>query len=51
MTAMISWALSILGILLLVLFLHHLGVDITATIGSALRNTERFLAQPLFVPG
>jgi hypothetical protein len=47
MTAMTSWALSILGLLLLVLFLHHLGVDVTATIGSTLRNTAHILSQPL----
>jgi len=47
MAAMTSWALSILGILCLVIFLHHLGVDITAMIGGALRGTEHFLAQPL----
>jgi len=47
MTAISSWALSVLGLLCLVLFLHHLGVDVSATIGSVLRGTERFLAQPL----
>ena len=47
MTAMTSWALSILGIVCLVLFLHHLGVDVTADIGSMLRGTEQFLSQPL----
>jgi hypothetical protein len=48
MTAVTSWALSIFGLLCLVLFLHHLGVDVTAAIGSMLRGTERFLAQPLW---
>jgi hypothetical protein len=48
MTAWTSWALAILGILVLVLFLHHLGVDVTATVGSMLRGTEHLLAQPLF---
>jgi len=47
MTATSSWALSILGILCLVLFLHHLGVDVTADLGSLLRGTVHFLAQPL----
>jgi len=47
MTALTSWALSVLGILGLVLVLHHLGVDATATIGSLLRGTEHFLGQPL----
>jgi len=32
----------------LVLVLHHLGVDITAEIGSTLRGLEHFLGQPLF---
>ena len=47
MTAVTSWALSILGVLGLVLALHQLGVDITATIGSLLRGTEHLLGQPL----
>ena len=47
MTAITSWALSILGILLLVLFLNHIGLNVTADLGSALRSTEHFLAQPL----
>lgn len=47
MTAMTSWALSILGLVCLVLFLHHLGVDVTADLGSVLRNTEHLLGQPL----
>ena len=47
MTAMTSWALSILGILCLVLFLNHLGLNVTADLGSMLRNTEHLLAQPL----
>jgi hypothetical protein len=47
MTAMTSWALAILGILGLVLFLQHLGVDATASVGAMLRGTEHFLAQPL----
>ncbi|HEY1197539.1 MAG TPA: hypothetical protein VGG32_02260 [Thermoplasmata archaeon] len=47
MTAVTSWALAILGILCLVLFLHQLGVDVTSSLGSMLRGTEHFLAQPL----
>ena len=47
MTAVTSWALTVLGILCLVLFLHQLGVDVTATLGSLLRGTEHFLSQPL----
>jgi len=48
MTAVTSWALSILGVLGLVLFLNQLGLDVTADIGSMMRGTEHFLAQPLF---
>ncbi|HYA71232.1 MAG TPA: hypothetical protein VEH28_07695 [Thermoplasmata archaeon] len=47
MTVITSWALSILGILLLVLFLNHLGLNVTADLGSMLRGTEHLLAQPL----
>ena len=42
MTAVTSWALTVLGILCLVLFLHSLGVDVTASLGSMLRGTEHF---------
>ncbi|MGA8710104.1 MAG: hypothetical protein ACLP8Y_04620 [Thermoplasmata archaeon] len=48
MTALTSWTLSVLGVLGLVLVLHHLGVDVTADLGSLLRGTEQFLGQPLF---
>jgi hypothetical protein len=47
MTAVSNWALAILGILCLVLALHHLGLDVTANLGAALRGTEHILAQPL----
>lgn len=47
MTALSSWALSVLGVLALVLALHHLGVDATAAVGSALRGIEHFLGQPI----
>lgn len=47
MTALMSWTLTILGILLLVLALHHLGLDVTSDLGAMLRGTEHFLAQPL----
>jgi hypothetical protein len=48
MTAITSWTLAIVGILLFVLALHQLGVDVTASLGTLLRGTERFLSQPLF---
>ena len=47
MSAISSWALSILGLLGLVLFLNHLGMNVTADLGSLLRGTVHFLAQPL----
>jgi len=47
MTAMTSWAISILGILCLVLFLNHIGLNVTADLGTMLRGTEHLLAQPL----
>ena len=47
MRAMESWFVSVLMILGLVLALHHLGVDVTASVGSTLRNLEHFLNQPL----
>jgi len=48
MSAINSWALSILGVLGLVLFLHQMGVDATADLGAMLRATEHLLSQPLF---
>jgi len=47
MSALYSWTLAIVGILLLVLALNHLGLDLTADLGAMLRGTEHFLAQPL----
>ncbi len=47
MTAMMSWFLSVLAVLMLVLMLHHLGVDVMADVGSWLHGTLRFLGQPL----
>ncbi|MGD1100026.1 MAG: hypothetical protein ABR888_06800 [Thermoplasmata archaeon] len=48
MTAVSSWAITILGLLCLVLFLNQVGVDVTASLGDMLRGTEHFLSQPLF---
>jgi hypothetical protein len=47
MTAVMSWFLSVLAILGLVLALNHLGVDVVASIGSVLHGTEHFLGRPL----
>jgi hypothetical protein len=46
-TAMMSWFLSVLAVLGLVLVLNHLGVDVTAAIGSAVHGAEHFLGRPL----
>ena len=50
MSAWMSWFVALVGVLGLVVALHHLGVDLSATLGTALRSTEHFLGQPLFVP-
>jgi hypothetical protein len=47
MTAMMSWFLTVIGLLGFVIVLHHLGVDLTATIGSAVRGAEQLLGRPL----
>jgi hypothetical protein len=47
MTAMMGWFLTVLGVLGLVIVLHHLGVDMTAAIGSVLHGAEHFLGRPL----
>ncbi len=47
MTAMKSWFLTVIGVLGLVLVLHHLGVDVTSAIGGAVRSAEQILGRPL----
>jgi len=47
MSAMMSWTLSILGVLALVLMLHKMGLDVTSDLGTMLRGTEHLLGQPL----
>ncbi len=47
MTAMMSWFLSVLAVLVLVLALNHLGVNAMADIGSMLHGTIHFLGRPL----
>jgi hypothetical protein len=42
-----SWFVSVMLTLGLVLAMHHLGVDLTSALSSALRGTEHFLNQPL----
>ncbi len=50
MSAWTSWIVSVVLILGLVLAVHHLGFDVSATLGSTLRSTEHFLGQPLTLP-
>ena len=47
MSATMSWFVSVLAVLGLVLALHHLGVDVGASVGAVLRDTEHLLGQPL----
>jgi hypothetical protein len=47
MTAMKSWFLTVIGVLGLVLVLHHLGVDLTGTITGAVHSAEQILGRPL----
>ena len=48
MSAWMSWFVALVGVLSLVVALHHLGVDLSATLGTTLHSTEHFLGQPLF---
>jgi len=47
MTAMMSWFLTVLGVLCLVLALNYLGVNAMAAVGTMLHGTEHFLGRPL----
>jgi hypothetical protein len=47
MSAAMSWFVSVMLTLGLVLAMHHLGVDLTSALSSALRETEHFLNLPL----
>jgi len=47
MTAMKSWCLTVIGVLGLVLVLHHLGVDVTGAISGAVHGAEQILGRPL----
>lgn len=47
MTAMMSWFLSVLAVLGLVLTLNHLGVDVVSTIASVAHGTLQLLSRPL----
>ena len=50
MSAAMSWMVSVVAVLGLVLALHHLGIDVSATLGTALRGAEHILGQPLVLP-
>jgi hypothetical protein len=47
MTAMKSWFLTVIGVLGLVLVLHHLGVDVTGAITGVMHSAMRILGRPL----
>jgi len=47
MSAAMSWFVSVMAVLGLVLAMQHLGVDLSASVVSVLRGTEHFLNQPL----
>jgi hypothetical protein len=48
MNAARAWFVSIVALLALTLALHHLGVDLSASLGSVLHGTVHFLGRPLF---
>ncbi len=47
MTAAMSWFVSVVAVLGLVLALHQLGVNVGANLGMAVQGAEHFLGQPL----
>jgi len=47
MTAVMSWFVSVMALLGLVVALHYLGVDIMSTVGSVLHSTAHLLGEPL----
>ncbi len=47
MRAMEGWTVSVLMILGLVIALHQLGLDVTSSLGPALRSIAHLLNQPL----
>ena len=48
MKLMTTWFVFVMVLLGLVLALHHVGVDVTANIGGALRSTAHVLGHPIF---
>ncbi len=47
MSAATGWFFTVVAVLGLVLALHHLGLDVIASVGTALHDLEHFLGQPL----
>ena len=47
MSALMSWFVSVVAVLGLVLALHHLGVDVSTNLGAVVHDAEQFLGQPL----
>jgi len=42
-----GWFVSVMSVLGLVLALHHLGVDVSASVGAVVQDVEHVLGQPL----
>jgi hypothetical protein len=47
MSAAMSWFVSVVAVLGLVLALHHLGMDVSSNLGAFMRDAEHILGQPL----
>ncbi len=47
MKLMTNWFVFVMVLLGLVLALHHVGVDVTASLGGALRNTAHVLGHSI----
>jgi hypothetical protein len=47
MTAAMSWFVSVMAVLGLVLALHQLGVNVGTNLGAVVQGAEHFLGQPL----
>ena len=47
MSAMTSWCVAVVAVLGLVLALHHLGVDVSTSVGAFMQGAVRLLGQPL----
>ena len=47
MSAAMSWFVSVMGVLSLVVALHGFGVNVTVGLGSVLHGAEHLLGQPL----